>query len=110
MLQFNPISVSFGTDLLTNGPTSLPAPAHCLLLVQMSGNFTVGNNGAVTLKESDGIDYAAVTVQLPGGERVPFLFTVKQLEATGTLDSFSGDFNVPSYRGSTFLDPKVRLH
>ncbi|CAN1225055.1 Oxygen-evolving enhancer protein 1, chloroplastic (Fragments) [Linum grandiflorum] len=25
----------------------------------------------------DGIDYAAVTVQLPGGERVPFLFTVK---------------------------------
>ena len=47
-------------------------------------------------------------MQLPGGERVPFLFSVKQLEASGTLDSFSGDFNVPSYRGSTFMDPKVR--
>lgn len=48
-----------------------------------------------------------MTVQLPGGERVAFLFTVKQLNAKGNLDSFSGDFEVPSYRGSTFLDPKV---
>ena len=36
-----------------------------------------------------------------------FLFTIKQLDAKGTLDSFSGDFTVPSYRGSSFLDPKV---
>jgi photosystem II oxygen-evolving enhancer protein 1 len=49
-----------------------------------------------------------VTVQLPGGERVAFLFTIKQLDAKGTLDSFSGDFVVPSYRGSSFLDPKGR--
>ncbi len=42
-----------------------------------------------------------------GGERVAFLFTVKQLDAKGSLDSFSGDFVVPSYRGSSFLDPKV---
>ncbi len=74
----------------------------------MSGKLTVGGNGSVEFKEDDGIDYAAVTVQLPGGERVPFLFTVKQLDAKGTVDSFSGDFNVPSYRGSSFLDPKVR--
>jgi hypothetical protein len=51
-------------------------------------------------------------VQLPctpaGGERVAFLFTIKQLDAKGTLDSFSGDFVVPSYRGSSFLDPKGR--
>lgn len=46
--------------------------------------------------------------QLPGGERVPFLFSVKQIEAKGTLDAFGGDFQVPSYRGSSFLDPKVR--
>ncbi|KAG1661646.1 hypothetical protein FOA52_007527 [Chlamydomonas sp. UWO 241] len=65
-----------------------------------------GNN--VTFKEIDGIDYAPVTVQLPGGERVAFLFTIKQFEGKGTLDSFSGDFTVPSYRGSTFLDPKGR--
>jgi photosystem II oxygen-evolving enhancer protein 1 len=39
---------------------------------------------------------------------VAFLFTIKQLAANGTLDSFSGDFTVPSYRGSSFLDPKGR--
>merc|ERR1711924_240562 len=58
--------------------------------------------------EEDGIDYAATTVQLPGGERVPFLFSVKDLNASGNLESFTGDFNVPSYRGSSFLDPKGR--
>merc|ERR1712146_17166 len=45
---------------------------------------------------------------LPGGERVAFLFTIKQLKAKGSLDKFGGDFNVPSYRGSSFLDPKGR--
>ena len=60
-------------------------------------------------KEEDGIDYAAVTVQLAGGERVPFLFTIKELDAKGNLDGFGGDFLVPSYRGSSFLDPKVRM-
>jgi len=38
---------------------------------------------------------------------VPFLFTVKELSAKGSLDGFGGDFTVPSYRGSSFLDPKV---
>jgi photosystem II oxygen-evolving enhancer protein 1 len=76
-------------------------------LDEMSGKIKI-NGDKVELVEDDGIDYAAVTVQLPGGERVPFLFTVKQLIASGTADSFSGDFNVPSYRGSTFLDPKGR--
>lgn len=47
----------------------------------MSGQFKVDGSGNVELKETDGIDYAAVTVQLPGGERVPFLFSVKELDA-----------------------------
>ena len=64
-------------------------------------------NGNVEFKEEDGIDYAPVTVQLPGGERVPFLFTIKELSAKGSLEGFGGDFVVPSYRGSSFLDPKV---
>ncbi|CAI0398746.1 unnamed protein product [Linum tenue] len=59
-------------------------------------------------EEKDGIDYAAVTVQLPGGKRVPFLFTVKQLIASGKPESFSGEFLVPIYRGSSFLDPEGR--
>eukprot|EP01025_Chloroclados_australasicus_P058196 TRINITY_DN728_c0_g1_i1.p1 TRINITY_DN728_c0_g1~~TRINITY_DN728_c0_g1_i1.p1 ORF type:complete len:300 (-),score=51.84 TRINITY_DN728_c0_g1_i1:244-1143(-) len=74
----------------------------------MTGTLKVGSGGSVSFVENEGIDYAPVTVQLPGGERVPFLFTVKELNATGTVDSFSGDFVVPSYRGSTFLDPKGR--
>ena len=76
-------------------------------LDEMSGTFKVDGSN-VELKEEDGIDYAAVTVQLPGGERVPFLFTVKELVAKGTADAFGGEFEVPSYRGSTFLDPKGR--
>jgi len=75
--------------------------------LQMSGTFKVDSGGKVEFQEEDGIDYAPVTVQLPGGERVPFLFTVKELSAKGSLDGFGGDFTVPSYRGSSFLDPKV---
>jgi len=74
----------------------------------MSGQMKVGSGGAIEFKEEDGIDYAPTTVQLPGGARVPFLFTVKDLDAKGDVSAFSGDFAVPSYRGSTFLDPKGR--
>eukprot|EP01026_Neomeris_dumetosa_P067714 TRINITY_DN660_c1_g1_i9.p2 TRINITY_DN660_c1_g1~~TRINITY_DN660_c1_g1_i9.p2 ORF type:complete len:323 (-),score=63.07 TRINITY_DN660_c1_g1_i9:215-1117(-) len=77
-------------------------------LDDMSGKLDVAGGGKVSFVEEEGIDYAPVTVQLPGGERVPFLFTVKELNASGTLEGFSGDFVVPSYRGSTFLDPKGR--
>jgi photosystem II oxygen-evolving enhancer protein 1 len=77
-------------------------------LDDMSGKMKIGGDGKVSFVEEDGIDYAPTTVQLPGGERVPFLLTVKQLNASGSLDNFGGEFNVPSYRGSSFLDPKGR--
>ncbi|XP_062102300.1 oxygen-evolving enhancer protein 1, chloroplastic [Humulus lupulus] len=77
-------------------------------LDEIEGPFEVSSDGTVKFVEKDGIDYAAVTVQLPGGERVPFLFTIKQLVASGKPESFSGEFLVPSYRGSSFLDPKGR--
>merc|ERR1712160_50827 len=72
------------------------------------------DGGSISFKEEEGIDYAACTVQLPGGERVPFLFTVKDLVATGNGDTFKpgfqmgGDFNTPPYRTGLFLDPKGR--
>jgi len=72
------------------------------------------DGGAITFLEKEGIDYAPCTVQLPGGERVPFLFTVKELVAKGSGSSFKpgfqmgGDFSVPSYRTGLFLDPKGR--
>jgi len=76
---------------------------------------TLDNNGGnIVFKEKEGIDYAATTVQMPGGERVPFLFTVKELVAKGNGGSFKpgfqmgGDFTTPSYRTGLFLDPKGR--
>jgi photosystem II oxygen-evolving enhancer protein 1 len=73
-------------------------------------------NGKLQFKEEDGIDYAPTTVQMPGGERVPFLFTVKELLAVGAKEGydvkpgydFGGKFSVPSYRSGLFLDPKGR--
>lgn len=82
-------------------------------LTGMEGPLT-SDGDEVTFKEKDGIDYAATTVQMPGGERVPFLFTVKELvaKATGgnitTASEFGGEFSVPSYRSGLFLDPKGR--
>merc|ERR1711935_1238094 len=70
--------------------------------------------GNIVFQEKEGIDYAACTVQMPGGERVPFLFTVKDLVAKGNGGSFKpgfqmgGDFTTPSYRTGLFLDPKGR--
>jgi len=72
------------------------------------------DGGKIVFTEKEGIDYAPCTVQLPGGERVPFLFTVKDLVAKGNGDTFKpgfqmgGDFNTPSYRTGLFLDPKGR--
>merc|ERR1719224_251119 len=76
----------------------------------------VSDGGKLAFIEKDGIDYAPTTVQLPGGERVPFLFTVKNLVAksdvaTSSIDAglkLSGGFKVPSYRTGLFLDPKGR--
>merc|ERR1711990_631451 len=73
-------------------------------------------DGKLSFIEKDGIDYAPTTVQLPGGERVPFLFTVKNLvaqtdAAASSIDAglkLSGKFTVPSYRTGLFLDPKGR--
>ncbi|PTB85729.1 hypothetical protein C9925_02580, partial [cyanobacterium G8-9] len=39
-------------------------------LDEIEGPFEVSPDGTVKFVEKDGIDYAAVTVQLPGGERV----------------------------------------
>ena len=78
----------------------------------ISGKLEGG--GGITFKEEDGIDYAPTTVQLPGGERVPFLFTIKELVAKGNGGAFKpgyefgGTFKVPSYRTGLFLDPKGR--
>jgi photosystem II oxygen-evolving enhancer protein 1 len=85
-------------------------------LDQIRGPLKAGSDGSLTFVEQEGIDFQAITVKLPGGELVPFLFTIKSLVATSQpgLDSintstdFKGEFKVPSYRGSVFLDPKGR--
>lgn len=95
------------TKLMTRATSTLDA---------IQGNLQSNPDGSLTFIEEDGIDFQPITVQLPGGERVPFLFTVKNLVAKtqpgttsiNTSTDFEGEFNVPSYRTSNFLDPKGR--
>jgi len=83
---------------------------------QVQGDLKVNPDNSLTFVEADGLDFQAITVKLPGGESVPFLFTVKNLVATtqtgltniNTSTDFEGSFKVPSYRGASFLDPKGR--
>ncbi|MBD2501836.1 photosystem II manganese-stabilizing polypeptide [Anabaena azotica] len=83
---------------------------------QVSGDLKFNDDNSLTFEETDGLDFQAITVQLPGGERVPFLFTIKNLVAQtqpgltslNTSTDFEGTFKVPSYRGAAFLDPKGR--
>ncbi|MGK7894066.1 MAG: photosystem II manganese-stabilizing polypeptide [Xenococcus sp. (in: cyanobacteria)] len=85
-------------------------------LDQIVGDITTNEDGSLTFTELGGIDFQAVTVLLPGGEEVPFLFTIKSLVANTepgqySIDpstDFEGEFRVPSYRGQVFLDPKGR--
>ncbi|MEL4894826.1 photosystem II manganese-stabilizing polypeptide [Crocosphaera sp. Alani8] len=85
-------------------------------LEQINGTITVDDEGVVTFVEEGGIDFQPVTVQLPGGEQVPFFFTIKNLvgktepgfSSINSSIDFEGEFRVPSYRGATFLDPKGR--
>jgi photosystem II oxygen-evolving enhancer protein 1 len=71
--------------LLTRDTTSLE---------QITGTITVDNKGVLTFTEEEGIDFQPVTE--PG-------FT-----AINSSVDFEGQFNVPSYRGAGFLDPKGR--
>ncbi|BCL33808.1 photosystem II manganese-stabilizing polypeptide [Nostoc sp. MS1] len=83
---------------------------------QVAGDLKFNDDNSLTFVETDGLDFQAITVQLPGGERVPFLFTIKNLVAQtqpnltslNTSTDFEGTFKVPSYRGAAFLDPKGR--
>jgi photosystem II oxygen-evolving enhancer protein 1 len=93
-----------------------PLTRYTSTIDQVSGKIQPNSDGSLTFIEEDGFDFQAVTVQLPGGERVPFLFSVKGLVAKSqsgltsisTSTDFEGEFRVPSYRTSNFLDPKGR--
>jgi photosystem II oxygen-evolving enhancer protein 1 len=93
-----------------------PLTRYTSSIDQVSGKLQPTKDGSLRFVEEDGFDFQAITVQLPGGERVPFLFSVKGLvaESQSGLSSinsatdFEGEFRVPSYRTSNFLDPKGR--
>lgn len=100
-----PVKEFVNTKLMTRQTYSLDG---------ISGSLEV-KDGKAVFTEEDGIDYAATTVQLPGGERVPFLFSVKNLIAKSSSAGpikegfdLGGSFTVPSYRTGLFLDPKGR--
>ncbi|MEL6554220.1 MAG: photosystem II manganese-stabilizing polypeptide [Cyanobacteria bacterium J06621_11] len=83
---------------------------------QVSGDIKLENDGSLLFDEKLGMDFQPITVLLPGGDQIPFLFTIKGLKAKSqaglnavtTSTDFEGGFRVPSYRTSNFLDPKAR--
>lgn len=95
------------TKLMTRATSTLDA---------VQGSLKPNSDGSLTFVEEEGLDFQAITVQMPGGERVPFLFTIKDLVATSqpnlqsinTSTDFEGEFSVPPYRTAAFLDPKGR--
>jgi photosystem II oxygen-evolving enhancer protein 1 len=82
-------------------------------LDQVYGDLRVDGDG-LRFKEQGGLDFQLITVLLPGGEEVPFVFSSKELDAVAdgaaisTSTDFKGTYRVPSYRTSNFLDPKAR--
>ncbi len=71
-------------------------------------------NGGLELRVVDGITAQPTTGQMPRRELVPLLFSVKDLVATAqgaAIDpstDFEGEFLVPGYHSSSFLDPRGR--
>jgi photosystem II oxygen-evolving enhancer protein 1 len=82
-------------------------------LDQVYGDLKVSGD-KLTFKELGGIDFQPITVLMPGGEEVPFMFSSKELKASADGTAFStstdlkGEYRAPSYRTSNFLDPKGR--
>lgn len=82
-------------------------------LDQVYGDLKVSGDD-LSFSELGGLDFQLVTVLMPGGEEVPFVFSSKELEAKAsgaaisTSTDFTGSYRVPSYRTSNFLDPKGR--
>ncbi len=83
---------------------------------QVRGPLEFNSDGTLTFVEKEGMDFQANTILMPAGEEYPFLFSIKGLKATtgeavsaiNTSTDFEGDYRVPSYRTSNFLDPKGR--
>lgn len=83
---------------------------------QVSGDINLEPDGSLLFDEKLGMDFQPITVLLPGGDQIPFLFTIKGLKAKSQAGlnavtpatDFEGSFRVPSYRTSNFLDPKAR--
>jgi photosystem II oxygen-evolving enhancer protein 1 len=77
---------------------------------------TAQPDGSLKLEEKEGLDYQPITVQMPGGERVAILFSMKGYSATTqpglggitTSTDFEGETDIPTYRGANFIDPKGR--
>merc|ERR1711904_335751 len=57
-------------------------------LDDMSGKIKVNGDGKISFAEEGGVRWIIKIIELFGGGRVPFLFTVKQLNAVEKLSKF----------------------
>merc|ERR1719502_1413766 len=77
------------SGLVTEAVDTKVTTRQTYVLTGIDGDL-VQDGGKLAFVEQDGIDYAATTVQMPGGERVPFLFTVKNLVAKSDTAAADG--------------------
>lgn len=83
--------------------------------MQITGEMDISSSGRPSKLQlnEDGIDFAAVSLQpQPAGEYVPLLFTARNMDLRldGSTGQLRGEYDVPSYRGTTFMDPKVCMY
>lgn len=95
---------------------SKPIMLYAATIGPVKAEVTALDNSTLEFTVTDGLASQPTTAQMPRRELVPLLFSVKQLKAIarGTeaaispSTDFEGDFLVPGYRSSTFLDPRGR--
>ena len=89
-------------------PAKIISPRFNSSIDEVYGDLSGGKISA-----KGGFDFALITVQGPGAEEFPLVFSVKDLVADGSKSitpgaEFKGTTFTPSYRTGDFLDPKSR--
>jgi len=116
LVKQEPLVKRQGSSQGTKFMPTKPLTRASFSIDQVSGRLQADADGRLNFIEQSGFDFQPITVQLPDGERVPLLFSVKGLvartiEQTTSINpstQFSGTFQVPAYRTAGFLDPKGR--
>lgn len=115
---FQPVSLEVEEEKRNGEKEFFPAKPILLsaaTLGPLKANVIAEDEATLEFDVVDGITSQPTTGQMPRRELVPLLFSVKQMKAIAKGENaitpstdFEGDFLVPGYRNSSFLDPRGR--